>query len=189
MARFVVTPPVPNELIVTTAGPQGPKGNDGISFNIKGTYAGANQLPGIATNGDAYIVGTDLYIRVNDAWTNAGPFRGPKGEAGTNGVNGVNGQDGRNGVDGKAASVRVGTTRTVINGTQANVVNTGTTSDAVLDFDIPEGPRGAQGSPGSSGAFHQSVQGAPYIKTEGQIYIGVEFPTNFPDGSLFFKKV
>ncbi len=189
MAKFVVTPPVPNELIIVTAGSQGPKGNDGTSFSIKGTLVSANQLPTTATNGDAYLVGTDLYIRANNAWANAGPFRGTPGLAGTNGTNGVDGQNGVNGVNGLAAGVRVGTTRTVVNGTQASVVNVGSPSDSVLDFNIPQGPQGVQGTPGSSGALNQSVAGAPYIRTEGQIYIGVEFPTNFPNGSLFFKKV
>jgi hypothetical protein len=50
------------------------------------------------------------------------------------------------GADGRAATVTVGSVTTGAAGSQAQVVNSGTSTDAVLNFTIPEG---AQGPPGS----------------------------------------
>ncbi len=57
----------------------------------------------------------------------------------TNGVDGVDGQDGQ------AATITVGSTTTGNPGTNASVVNSGTSSAAVFDFTIPRGDTGAQG--------------------------------------------
>lgn len=51
-----------------------------------------------------------------------------------------------------AATVTVGTTTTGEAGTNASVVNVGTSSDAVLNFTIPRGADGADGSDGQDGA-------------------------------------
>lgn len=64
-----------------------------------------------------------------------------------------------NGEKGEAASVTVGTTTTGNPGTNASVVNVGTSSDAVLNFTIPRGATGAQGEQGIQG--EQGVQGEP----------------------------
>lgn len=52
------------------------------------------------------------------------------------------------GVDGKAATITVGT---VTEGEKASVVNSGTTSAAVFDFVLPKGDTGAQGEKGDKG--------------------------------------
>lgn len=52
------------------------------------------------------------------------------------------------GVDGKAATITVGT---VTEGETASVVNSGTTSAAVFDFVLPKGDTGAQGEKGDKG--------------------------------------
>lgn len=166
MAKYVVSPPEPNEIIVNLPGPQGPKGADGTSFSIQGKLATAAELPlAPANNNDAYIVGTDLYIWVNGAWVNAGPFRGPKGDQGIQGVQGVPGERGLQGERG-------------LTGLTGPPGETGLT-----------GPQGPKGDQGNSGAYLQTATGLPYVQGQGQIYIGVDFPANFPDGSLFFKKV
>lgn len=64
-----------------------------------------------------------------------------------------------NGEKGEAASVTVGTTTTGNPGTNASVVNVGTSSDAVLNFTIPRGATGAQGEQGIQG--EQGVKGDP----------------------------
>ena len=72
----------------------------------------------------------------------------PRGNAGSNGTNGT---DGTNGADGSAATVAVGTVSTGAAGSAATVVNSGTTSAAILDFQIPQGAQGNQGIQGIQG--------------------------------------
>lgn len=64
----------------------------------------------------------------------------------------LKGDTGAAGADGAAATVDVGTTTTGVAGSDASVVNSGTTSAAVFDFTIPRGATGATGSPGADGA-------------------------------------
>ena len=62
------------------------------------------------------------------------------------GATGANGTDGATGATGTAATVQVGTTTTGAPGTNASVTNTGTESNAVLNFVIPAGATGADGT-------------------------------------------
>ena len=55
------------------------------------------------------------------------------------------------GVPGASGTVSVGTTTTGDAGTDASVVNVGTTTNAILDFTIPRGDKGEQGNAGSNG--------------------------------------
>lgn len=56
------------------------------------------------------------------------------------------------GEDGQAASITVGETTTLPSGQPASVVNAGTNTSAVLNFSIPRGDTGPQGTPGADGA-------------------------------------
>lgn len=100
-----------------------------------------------------------------------------KGSDGTPGANGTNGTDGADGTDGAAATIAVGTVTTVDNTDPATVTNVGTSSAAILDFDIPKGADGAgsgdflkDGSVAMTGTF-QTVAGtltvAPIKMTAG----------------------
>lgn len=61
-------------------GPAGRDGNDGTSINIQGSVNSVGSLPSSGnTNGDAYVVGTDLYVWVGTQWKNCGPFKGQDG--------------------------------------------------------------------------------------------------------------
>lgn len=62
---------------------------------------------------------------------------GPQGPAGPQGETGAQGETGPAGADGAAATVAVGTVSTLEAGATPTVVNSGTTSAAVLDFGIP----------------------------------------------------
>ena len=73
-------------------------------------------------------------------------FQGPPG------VTGAVGATGATGATGMAATVQVGTTTTGAPGTNASVTNTGTESNAVLNFVIPAGTTGATGANGATGA-------------------------------------
>ena len=81
---------------------------------------------------------------------------GPAGPQGKTGPQGEPGADGKNGADGAAATVTVGNVVTLDPGEEASVINSGTTSAAVLDFSIPRGadgtgPQGPQGEQGPIG--------------------------------------
>jgi hypothetical protein len=90
-----------------TAGPQGaqgPTGPQGSGVSVLGTYV---DLPSLQSDnptgniGDAYLVGTDLYIwsDLNSEWANAGTFVGDTGPTGPTGP-GVTGPTGPTGAVG-----------------------------------------------------------------------------------------
>ena len=110
-----------------------------------GYYATVSALQAAITSpsaGDMYGVGSaepyDFYTwdAINDEWVNNGQIKGQKGDAGV--------------------SVTVGTTTTGAAGTQASVSNSGTASDPILNFTIPQGDTGA---------------GVPDGGTDGQIIV------------------
>jgi len=96
-------------------------------------------------------------------------IKGAKGKDGADGVDGINGADGINGTDGtngtngvdgadgEAATIVVGSTVTVAAGTEASVTNTGTASNAILDFAIPKGEPGEKGDKGDVGASTPTI--------------------------------
>ena len=126
-------------------GPTGAKGDPGTGINVTGyiDYAGPPQDDGTA-EGD-YILDIDgngwFWETDTDpaSWVNTGTIRGPVGPEGPPGQDGANGD---------AATVAVGLTTTGQPGTDATVINSGTTSSAILNFTIP---RGEKGEPGLNG--------------------------------------
>ena len=66
-------------------------------------------------------------------------------------------QLGVKGDKGDAATVNAGTTTTGNPGTNASVINSGTSSAATFDFTIPRGATGAEGSNGTNGTNGQEV--------------------------------
>lgn len=92
--------------------------------------------------GDSFTIGEDNLL--SESETLVGP-QGPPGPAGPKGDPGVPGQDG------VSPTITVGTTSTGLPGTEANVVNSGTSSNVVLDFVIPSGVQGSQGIQGEQG--------------------------------------
>jgi hypothetical protein len=124
-------------------GTNGTNGTNGISATVNA---------GTTTTGDA---GTSASV-TNSGTESAAIFdfvipRGADGEDGVDGTNGIDGTNGTDGSDGLAATVAVGTTTTGDPGTSASVINSGTTSAAVLDFTIPRGADGIDGTDGTNG--------------------------------------
>lgn len=126
------------------AGPQGipgEKGETGKGFKVIDYYDSLELLQqNVPTPepGDAYGVGYfepyDIYIYGETAgWVNNGPLQGAQGP------------------DGKAATITVGTVSTGEPGTQVSVTNSGTATDAILNFTIPRGEKGLQGDTGPEG--------------------------------------
>ena len=74
--------------------------------------------------------------------------QGPQGETGPEGPQGIQGETG---ATGQSANISIGTVTTLTSGSNATVVNSGTSMDAVLDFGIPQGPQGETGPQGPKG--------------------------------------
>ena len=192
-------------------GPQGPqgvkgdKGEQGTGVTIKGRYDSVSALKSAhpkGKDGDAYMVGVNLYAWSGSEWIDCGNIQGPqgiKGESGPQGPQGLKGETGPQGIQGEkgerglqglqgvpgekgdtgpqgdvgpqgpqgkqgatgaagvAATIKVGTVTTGAAGTAAKVVNSGTTSAAVLDFTIPQGARGEKGEQGAGSTVDVEV--------------------------------
>lgn len=114
-------------------GPQGPigpqgdkgdKGDTGKGLVIKGKFNSLDELQAahpVGQEGDAYIIGTDLYYWLDNTWTNLGSIQGPAG------------------IDGINPTISIGT---VTKGDTASVTNVGTDTEAILDFVLPKGDKG-----------------------------------------------
>jgi hypothetical protein len=120
-------------------GPQGPKG-DAATVAVGSTTT-------LAVGQDATVenVGS-IYNAVLNFGIPQGPQgpQGAKGDKGDTGAQGETGPRGPQGERGTNATVYVGTTTTTNPGTQARVYNSGTSSNAVLNFEIPRGDVGPQ---------------------------------------------
>jgi len=73
--------------------------------------------------------------------------RGPKGAAGAKGERGARGASG---TPGTPVTVGIGAVTTGAPGSQANVTNVGSASNAKLDFTIPQGEAGTNGTDGTN---------------------------------------
>ena len=81
----------------------------------------------------------------NPASVNIKGAKGDKGDTGAQGIQGVKGDTGEQGLQGIAATIRIGSVYTGKPGTNASVTNSGTSTNAILNFTIP------RGNPGSGG--------------------------------------
>lgn len=148
-------------------GAKGDKGEDGTGVNIKGSVASSSALPDTGEEGDAYVVQDTGNLWIWDAGEGAfvdtgAQIKGPKGDTGETGAKG------------DAATISVGTVQTGAAGTQASVVNGGSSSAAVLNFTIPKGDKGDAGpgvSVGTGAPSGESAVGACYIDiATGKLY-------------------
>ena len=152
-------------------GEQGAKGDTGTPATIKvGTVktgaagtsvtvsnsgtASAAVFDFVIPRGDKGDTGPQGLQGIQGATGATGPQgeRGPQGlqgERGLQGLQGPKGNDGAAGAAGAAATIKVGVVTTGAAGTAAKVTNSGTTSAAVLDFVIPQGPKGDKGEQGA----------------------------------------
>ena len=125
--------------------PKGDKGDTGDTGATGSPGAAATVAVGTTTTGNP---GTNASV-TNSGTSSAAVlnFTIPRGAKGEQGVQGPAGDPG---TPGAAATIAVGSTQTGDPGTSASVVNSGTSSAAVLDFTIPRGAKGDQGNPGSA---------------------------------------
>ena len=104
--------------------------------------------------------------------------QGPKGEQGPKGDTGEQGPQGERGpqgADGITPTVSVGTVNTVSSSTPASVTNSGSGSNVVLDFNIPQGEKGDTGDIGT------------YCVSTGWLQSGFTFPSNASAIRLKYK--
>ena len=146
-----------------------PKGDKGDPGQDGADGAAATIVVGNVTTGEA---GTDVQV-TNSGTTNEAVFDFviPKGEKGDKGDQGDQGPAGNDGADGAAATIQIGQVTTVGPEEQASVTNVGTDTNAVLNFSIPRGERGATGSGGEGGTSdYEALENIPTIN--GQLVMG-----------------
>lgn len=105
------------------------------------------------SDGDFYINTASKTIfgpKAAGAWPSGTSIVGPQGATGSTGSTGPKGD--------AAATITVASTSTSLPGTDAQVTNSGTSSNVQLNFVIPRGADGAPGAPGAAGA--PGAQGA-----------------------------
>ena len=139
-------------------GPKGDKGDTGATGpqGPQGPYV--NVQAGTTTTGAA---GSSAQVTVNNVGnTSVLNFtipqglkgdKGDKGNTGSTGPQGPAGPQGNTGPAGLNATVTVGTTTTGAPGSNANVTNSGTGNQSILNFTIPRGATGATGATGPQG--------------------------------------
>lgn len=126
-----------------TQGPPGPPGPQGPQGEPGANGAAATIAVGSTTTG---APGTDATV-TNSGSSSAAvlAFTIPRGNTG------ADGPPGSPGSPGAAATIAVGEVNTVPYGSPATVTNVGSSSSALFDFDLPQGPQGIQGDPGPIG--------------------------------------
>lgn len=97
-----LTGPIGPKGEVGPQGPQGIQGDTGTGLKILDTFTEASQLPSTGTSGDAYFVGTDLYMwsPSTNQFVNKGAMKGAQGEQGIQGPIGPQGPKGDTGLTG-----------------------------------------------------------------------------------------
>ena len=140
--------------------PKGEKGDKGDPFTIKKTYASVSAMNDDFSNGEvpegSFVMidtgnvededNAKLYVKGAESFTFITDL------SGATGITGPAGADGAPGQDGAAATIQIGQVTTGEAGTDATVTNSGTSSNAVLDFVIPKGEKGDKGDQGDTGA-------------------------------------
>jgi len=145
---------------VGAPGPQGPAGAVGV--NYRGVWT---STLGYQAN-DAVVFGGSTYLALTSSLgSEPDLFPAQWGMLAAAGVAGPSGPSGA------AATVSVGTVTTGAPGTQAAVTNSGTASAAVLNFTIPQGAPGVNGTGGGGGG----TSGIPFAS----MYHSVSFLMNF----------
>ncbi len=139
------------------AGSQGVPGVAGAAGAVGMSYRGAWSLGVSFQANDAVLFGGSTYLAQG---SNAGmePDQYPTVWA----VLAQQGSAGPTGPAGVAATMSVGSVTTGAAGTMATVTNSGTAAAAVLNFTLPQGAAGANGTGGGSGAASGALSGSMY---------------------------
>ena len=134
----------------------GIKGADG-DITWQGEWSSATtytQNEAVQYNGTAYVCLQGNSNIIPSSNTSVWSVMASKGDTGT---------------DGASATVSIGTVTTVATGNSATVTNSGTSSVAIFDFNIPKGSRGEPGNLTWQGAWNSGVT---YYKLDVVYYSG-----------------
>lgn len=193
-------------------GPQGPQGIQGEpgrdgdlgpGIQIMGRVEDVSELPNVASLGEGYIMGQNLWAWDGLTWQNFGTFVGPRGRDGATGPpgadgrdgrdgrDGVDGQDGIDGVDGQDGDpapslVIVGEVED-----RSELPPTGNRGDAYIadgTFFVWDGSKWInvgflQGPPGKDGAPGKDGKAAPRLRVLGEVDHVDDIPTAAPNVS------
>ncbi len=119
-------------------------------------------------------------------------FTIPKGVAGNSGATGSIGQTGPTGSAGDNATITIGTVTTGEPGSDATVANAGTDTAATLNFSIPRGVQGAQGTFRWMGAYNAATVYATndVVYYNGSSYVAIANTTgNIPTDTSKWEKM
>ena len=140
-------------------GPKGDKGEQGTGVTIKGRYDSLSALIAAhpkGNEGDAYMVGVNLYAWSGTEWIDCGNIQGPKGDKGDTGPQGLRGIQGEKGATGERGA-------TGPQGAKGDKGDAFTyadfTQEQLAALKGPKGDTGAKGDTGERGP--QGLQGAP----------------------------
>ena len=119
-------------------------------------------------------------------------FSIPKGVSGAAGVQGSQGLTGATGAAGDNATIQISTVTTLPEDSNATVTNIGTDTAAVLQFGLPMGQTGAQGTFRWKGAYSATYtygqndvayyNGSSYVATQGTL-------NNIPTNTTYWEKM
>lgn len=121
-------------------GPQGPQGPyvDVVAGTTTTLPAGSNATVSVQNAGNTSVLNFGIPQGIKGD-------KGDTGAKGSTGPQGVRGPRGETGAAGQNATVTIGNTTTGAPGSSAQVTNSGTENNAVLNFTIPRGNTGATG--------------------------------------------
>lgn len=125
----------------------GPRGTDGTSVTILGSYTSVSELEKMHATGhlgESYLVGNNLYVwsESDKDWKDVGQIKGPQGERGIQGIQGIPGIPGPQGERGEQGIPGP-------EGRQGEIGPKGEPGERGEQG--PPGPQGMQGVPGPKG--------------------------------------
>lgn len=176
--------PTPTATVVVP-GPQGPRGAVGAGLRFNGYFATVAELPATGVDGDAWLVGSDLYVWDGGAWKNYGPIRGPVGPQGPTGLQGEVGPQGPVGERGP-----VGETGPMgPQGEQGAIGPLGPTGPRGPQGEQgaigPIGPTGLRGETGLQGPMGPQGEAGAGIEVNGELATTADLPATGVSGDAY----
>ncbi len=160
------------------AGPAGATGNAGtvtVGTTTTGSTGGSASVSNSGTSSNAVL-----------------NFTIPTGNTGQQGTTGATGATGSTGSSGDNATIQIGTITTLVEDSNATVANVGTDTAAVLNFGLPMGQTGAQGTFRWKGAYSATYtygvndvtyyNGSSYVAITGTL-------NNVPTNTSYWEKM
>jgi len=167
--------------VMTEKGDTGPAGAAGSAGTVAIGTTTTGSVGGVASVTNS---GTSSEAVLN--------FTIPKGSTGQQGTTGSIGATGPTGSTGASATIAIGTITTLVEDSSATVFNAGSDTAAVLNFGLPMGQTGAQGTFRWKGAYDNAyvygVNDVAYYN--GSSYVAVDGTVgNIPTNTTYWEKM